>query len=166
MFPLHLLLLCLPPFLLIIFSPLLPMYSTPSFSSTSSLDLSYFVFHHILHLHFITLISLSSLLFFHSCLSLFLSCFVLPLLPFHVITILLLFVLSFYISFLHTFSSHFSSPSSFISVLLSTILWFWFLLFSLLYPIILPHVQSVWSYYECPIPQRCCCLLFAKCMFC
>ena len=37
MFPLHLLLLCLPSFLLIIFSPLLPMYSTPSFSSTSSL---------------------------------------------------------------------------------------------------------------------------------
>ena len=37
MFPLHLLLLCLPPFLLIIFSPLLPMYYTPSFSSTSSL---------------------------------------------------------------------------------------------------------------------------------
>jgi hypothetical protein len=54
-------------------------------------------------------------LFFHSCLSLFLSCFVLPLLPFHIITILLLFVLSFYISFLHTFSSHFSSPSSFVS---------------------------------------------------
>ena len=131
------------------------------------LFLSYFVFHHILHLHSITLlISLSFLLFFHSCLSLFLSCFVLPLLPFHIITILLLFVLSFYISFLHTFSSHFSSPSSFVSFLLSTILWFWFLLFSLLYPIILPHVQSVWSYYECPIPQQCCCLLFAKCMFC
>ena len=80
----------------------------------------------ILHfLHFITLlISLSFLLFFHSCLSFFLSCFVLPLLPFHIFTILLMFVLSFYISFLHTFSSHFSSPSSFVSFLLSTILWF------------------------------------------
>ena len=135
-------------------SPLLPMYYTPSFSSTSSLVplILRFPSHFPSALYYTPHFPILPL--------------VLPLLPFHIITILLLFVLSFYISFLHTFSSHFSSPSSFVSFLLSTILWFWFLLFSLLYPIILPHVQSVWSYYEYPIPQQCCCLLFTKCMFC
>jgi hypothetical protein len=71
--------------------------------------------------------------------------------------------------FLHIFPTYIFVSlflSIFLCFFLSTILWFWFLLFSLLYPIILPHVQSVWSYYECPIPQQCCCLLFTKCMFC
>ena len=136
-FPLHLLLLCLPPFLLIIFSPLLPMYSTPSFPSTSSLVplILRFPSHSPSALYYTPHFTILPL--------------VLPLLPFPLPVML-----------------RSSSPSSFISFLLSTILWFWFLLFSLLYPIILPHVQSVWSYYECPIPQQCCCLLFAKCMFC
>ena len=40
------------------------------------------------------------------------------------------------------------------------------IILSLSYPIILPHVQSVWSYYASPIPQQFRCLLFAKCMLC
>ena len=93
--------------------------------------------------------------------------FFLSFLSFPIFTILLLFMLSFYISFLLAlliFSSRFSSPFSFFFtddnslVLVLNILSFC--------PIIFPHVQSIWSYYECPILQQFCCLLLAKSMFC